>query len=381
MKADEASKERLLAEIAERMRVEERLKAANRTLRTINRCHEALVRATKEIELVRGICQILVEDGGMRMAWVGYREENAARSIRRIAQVGFDDGYLDSIEVDWADAPTGHGPTGVAVRTGELRWTDDIATAPHFRHWREQALRRGYRSSLALPLKSEGAAFGALTLYADRPHAFDEQTRAQFVELANDLAYGVTAIRTRADRARAEAELRRAEAYLEEAQSLTHTGSWAWNVASRENVYWSPENYRIFGLDPVEDAHAFEKALQQILPEDRANFIRILDAAIRERKDFDVEWRIASPDGSLRYLHSVGHPVVDENGEIVEFVGTLVDVTEQHAARIALERENAERRRAEEELRRSEAFLAEGQRISRTGSWAWNVTTGEVSWS
>jgi signal transduction histidine kinase len=381
LKFHDPTKERLLAEIAERMRVEERLKAANRTLRTINRCNEALVRATEEIELVRAICRILVEDGGMRMAWVGYREENPALRIRRIAHAGFDDGYLDSIDVGWADAPTGRGPTGVAIRTCELCWTDDIATDPHFRHWRDEALRRGYGSSLALPLKSDGMAFGALTLYADRSHAFDEQTRSHFIELANDLVYGVMAIRTRADRARVEAELRRIEAYLEEGQRLTHTGSWAWNVATGENVYWSPEHYRIFGLDPVKDSHSFEKALQQILPEDRANFIEILDTAIREKKDFDVDWRIPLPDGSLRYLHSVGHPVVDEDGEAVEYVGTLVDVTEQCLARMALERENAERRRAEEELRRSAAFLAEGQRISRTGSWAWNVTTGEVSWS
>jgi signal transduction histidine kinase len=381
LKLHESTKERLLAEIAERMRVEEQLRAANRTLRTINRCNEALVRATEEIQLVQAICRILVEDGGMRMAWVGYREEGAARRIRQVAHAGFEDGYLDRVDVSWGDAPTGRGPTGVAIRTGKLRSTDDIATDPRFPPWRDEALRRGYGSSLALPLQSEGTVFGALTLYADRPHAFDEQTRLHFTELANDLAYGVIAIRTRADRARVEAELRRIEAYLEEGQRLTHTGSWAWNVASRENVYWSPEQYRIFGLDPVEDSRAFEKALQRILPEDRANFIQILDAAIREKKDFDVQWRFPLPDLSLRYHRSVGHPVVDKDGEVVEYVGTLVDVTEQHLARMALDRENAERRRAEEELRRSEAFLAEGQRISRTGSWAWNVTTGEVSWS
>jgi signal transduction histidine kinase len=377
----ESTKERLLAEIAERMRVEEQLKAANRTLRTINRCNEALVRATEEIELVQAICRILVEDGGMRMAWVGYREEGAAGRIRQVAHAGFEDGYLDRVDVSWGDAPTGRGPTGVAIRTGKLRSTVDIATDPRFRPWRDEALRRGYGSSLSLPLKSEGTAFGALTLYADRPRAFDEQTRLHFTELVNDLAYGVIAIRTRADRARVEAELRRIEAYLEEGQRLTHTGSWAWNVASRENVYWSPEQYRIFGLDPGDDSHAFEKALQQILPEDRAKFIEILETAIREKKDFDVEWRFPLPDGSLRYHHSVGHPIVDKDGEVVEYVGTLVDVTEQYLARMALERENAERRRAEEELRRSEAFLAEGQRISRTGSWAWNMTTSEVSWS
>ena len=100
------------------------------------------------------------------------------------------------------------------------------------------------------PLKSNGAVFGALILYASRPHAFDEQTRSHFTDLANDLAYGVMAIRTRMERARVEAELRRIEAYLEE-KRLTHTGSWAWNVATRENIYWSAEHYRIFGLDPV----------------------------------------------------------------------------------------------------------------------------------
>ncbi len=379
MKSDEPTKERLLAEIAERMRVEDRLRAANRTLRTINRCNEALVRATEEIELAQSICRILVEDGGMRMAWVGYRQVNAA--WKRIAHAGFDDGYLDSIELASANASTAPGPTAVAIRTGEPYSTDDIATDPRFRRWRDEALRRGYASSLALPLKSEGTAFGALTLYVDRSHAFDEQTRPHFTELANDLAYGVMAIRTRAERARVEAELRRIEAYLEEGQRLTHTGSWAWNVASRENVYWSPEHYRIFGLDPVKDARSFDKAVQQILPEDRANFIKILDTAIREKKDFEVDWRIPLPDRTLRYVHSVGHPVVDRHGEVVEFVGTLVDVTEHHLARMALERENARRRRAEDELRRSEAFLAEGQRISRTGSWAWNLTTGEAAWS
>jgi signal transduction histidine kinase len=379
LKLHRSTKERLLAEIAERMRVEEELRAANRTLRTINRCNEALVRATEEIELVEAICRILVEDGGMRMAWVGYREESAARTIRQIAHAGFDDGYLDSI--NWADARTAQGPAGVAIRTSDLCWIDDIATDPQFRLWRDRALGRGYGSALGLPLKSDGTAFGALTLYADRPQAFDEQTRSQFSDLANDLAYGVTTIRTRADRSRVEAELRRIEAYLEEGQRLTHTGSWAWNVASRENIYWSPEHYRIFGLDPVKDSRSFEKALQRIFPEDRARFIEIFDAAIREKKDFEVDWRIPRPDRTLRYLHSVGHPVVDKDGEVVEFVGTLVDVTEQHLARMALERENAKRRRAEDELRRSEAFLAEGQKISRTGSWAWNVATGEVSWS
>ncbi len=107
MKSDEPAYERLPAHF----RVEERLRAANRTLRTINRCNEALVRATDESELAQAVCRILVEDGGMRMTWVGYREENAARRIRRIAHAGFDDGYFDSF--DWADASTERGPSNL----------------------------------------------------------------------------------------------------------------------------------------------------------------------------------------------------------------------------------------------------------------------------
>ena len=109
--------------------------------------------------------------------------------------------------MSWSDGPTGQGPTGLAIRTGELCWADDISTEPHFRRWRDEALRRGYRSALALPLKSNGTVFGDLVLYADRSNAFDEQTRSHFTDLANDLAYGVMAIRTRVERARVEAEI------------------------------------------------------------------------------------------------------------------------------------------------------------------------------
>jgi len=370
-----------MAEISERKRVEAELRAVNRTLRTVNRCNEALVRATEELELVRSICQILVDEGGIRMAWVGYRQDDARYSIQRVAHAGFESGYLERIDLGWSDSPVGSGPTGVAIRTGEPRWIDDIRSDPSFQLWRDEAVSCGYISSLALPLASNGALFGALTLYSDTAHAFDAQTRPHFIELANDLAYGVMAIRTRLDRARIEAELRRIEAYLEEGQRLTHTGSWVWDVGTRKNIYWSPELFRIFGFDPAKDAQSFESAVERIQPDDLDRFLKVLDSAIREKRDFEVEWRILLPDGGMRFARNIGHPVIDEIGEVVEFVGTLVDMTEQYRARMALEQENADRLRAEEELRRSEAFLAEGQRVSRTGSWAWNVTRNEISWS
>ena len=184
----------------------------NRALKTLSACNQALVRATEESELLRGVCGILVDGGGYCFAWVGYAEQDEAKTVRPVASAGFEEGYLDSLKITWADTERGRGPTGTAIRTGERAIARNILHDPNFSPWREEATKRGYASVIAFPLLRGQEPFGALTIYATEPHAFDEHEVKLLTELASDLAYGVAGLRTRAERKRAEAALQESEA-------------------------------------------------------------------------------------------------------------------------------------------------------------------------
>jgi PAS domain S-box-containing protein len=132
------------------------------------------------------------------------------------------------------------------------------------------------------------------------------------------------------DHKRAEEALRRSEGYLGDAQRLTRTGSWAWNVPTRQSVYWSQENYRLFGFDPEGGIPSDEAFYQRVHPEDRD---RVRREVFLERPDegspFDVDFRIVLPGGTIKYVRSTGHPVRSMSGDVLEYIGTSMDVTER----------------------------------------------------
>jgi PAS domain S-box-containing protein len=161
------------------------------------------------------------------------------------------------------------------------------------------------------------------------------------------------AVRDITERKQAEDALRRSEGYLAEAQRLSQTGSWAWRSAGDTALHLSEEWYRIYGFDPELGMPAWEQLLGRIHPDDRAKWERTLDRAIREKSEYQVEFRILLPDGTVKYVHAVGHPVFNAAGDLVEFVGSSMDITE--------------RKRAEEALRRAQADLAHGSRVTTMG--------------
>ena len=154
-----------------------------------------LLRATTGAELLQGICEVLVQFGDYRMANVAIPNGDPDKTVRFVAIAGFEDGYLDAAALSWGEGPRSKGPTGTAIRTGEVQVNQDFATNPAMGPWREAALRCGYHSTIGLPLKLKGKVLGALTLYAEQPNAFDEEERALLTALAGDVSYAMAKLR------------------------------------------------------------------------------------------------------------------------------------------------------------------------------------------
>jgi formate hydrogenlyase transcriptional activator len=173
------------------------------------------------------------------------------------------------------------------------------------------------------------------------------------------------------ERKQVDEQLRRSEGFLLEAQRLSHTGSWRHDLSTGA-VATSPEMLRMWGVRPEEDSSAIEFWFDRIHPDDRLRVQGAFADSEREKRDYEADYRILLPDGAVRYHHSVGHAVVNESGDLSEFVGTAMDVTEQWQIRAELEKAN----RA---LREREAALLEGQRLTHAGSWRHDVSLGTVT--
>ncbi len=188
---------------------EHELRRLNRALETLTRATEALIRATDEQQLLNEVCRIVVEVGGYVFAWVGYAQHDDERSIWPVARYGAEEGYLARARIGWGDDERGMGPAGEAIRTGlpQVVYPSDRSFAP----WSAEALQRGFRATVALPLRVEGQVIGMINLYAADPVPLDPNELSLMANLAQNVAYGIGMQRIQFERRRAERELKESE--------------------------------------------------------------------------------------------------------------------------------------------------------------------------
>jgi len=210
----------ILHDVTENKRSKAKLIKLNQTLIALDKCSQAMVRSNDENSYLKEVCQIIIEVCHYTMVWIGYALEDADKKVLPMVHFGLDNGYLESQRISWADTERGRGPTGTAIRTGKAVTCRNMLTDPTFLPWREQALKRGYASSIALPLITNGKTLGALTIYSKIPDSFSEEEKELLTELANDLAYGITAIRWKIAQAKAEEQLQK---YAEDLKELNAT--------------------------------------------------------------------------------------------------------------------------------------------------------------
>ncbi len=211
--------EMLEMEIAERQKSEQKIKDLNMLLLSTKRITESLLRANTEEELFQTTCGLLAELDFIELVWAGFAETEHFH-VKPVAWSGREEGYLSSVKITWDDSEYGRGPTGTAVRTGWISTVMDIETDPSFGPWREEALKRGYLSAIALPISSREEITGYLTVYSGEKDAFGIEEVEFLTQIAEDIAVGVKSLRMERELESKHIELQKAYAELQASEEM-----------------------------------------------------------------------------------------------------------------------------------------------------------------
>src|SRR5258708_7316804 len=303
-------------DITERKRREALLAAGNKVL-------EMLAKGDSLADILDRLCLLVEEQSSEVLASILLMDPNG-RQLRHGGAPNLPKVYTDAI--DGAFIGTAAGSCGTAAYRAQQVIVSDIATDPLWTDFRELALAHSLHACWSTPIiSSEGKVIGTFAMYyrkARSPSAREQDPLRHITHLT------CVAI----ERKLAESARRESEAYLAEAQRLSHTGSWAWAPATGEIRYWSEETYCVLGFDPKAGPPRFEIFLQRLCSEDQDRVRELFENAVRQQVDFETDYRIVHPSGDMKDIHAVGHPVCDETGRLVEFVGTVIDVTDRKRA-------------------------------------------------
>jgi PAS domain S-box-containing protein len=335
----------VLGSAIERHRAEAQLWRVNQAQRVLSKCNQTLIRATDESALLQEICDLIAEEAGYRFCWVGRAETDEAKSVRPVAQAGFEAGYLATLNVTWADTPQGRGPTGTCIRTRETVVMKNIAKEPSMAPWRAEASKRGYASSISIPLFFDSTIFGALMIYSAQPDSFGAEEVALLTELASDLGFGIQTLRTRAERAKGEVALREKEEHIrllldstaEAICGVDPEGNCTWVNQACVQMLGYADASRLLGKNLHSLAH-YARLDGTPATQDECQAYRALRKGEHVHVDNEVMWRANGTPFPAEYW---SHPMCRE-GKAIGAVVTFLDVTERKNAESQVLKLNAE---------------------------------------
>jgi len=323
--------------------ISQELRRLNRALAALRACNQAQAHANNEQELLNQICDIIVSIGGYRMAGIAYAQADEAKTVQPMAHAGYDSGYLDKIELKWSDTPAGRGPAGTAIRENRICVVADTQSDPMFAPWREAAAARGYAAMITLPLRVAGKAFGVLAIYSEQAGSFECSEVELLAEIADNVAYGITAIHAKAESKRATAALQEAEAKYRQLVEMVPAISYVAEAgAVGPFLYLSPQAKTILGYDPADCLEDPRFWWDHLNPQDYP--IAMLENTWEEGRPFQVEYRMRRQDGREVWLRDEAVIVRDPVTGKRLTRGLMIDITEQKKSDEAL-RESEERYR------------------------------------
>ncbi|HSI09644.1 MAG: PAS domain S-box protein [Rariglobus sp.] len=316
------------------------LARVNRAQRMLSACNEALIRTEEEKDLLTHICRIAVEIGGYRMAWVGFALQDTGKTVRPVAHAGAENGYLSEIEPSWDEnVPTGRGPAGRTIRSGQAVFCDDIDKDSRFGISRPLARKHGSRSVICLPLRDDTGTRGLLSLHSSEVLAVGTDEITLLQQLADDLTFGLNIIRARAERRQVDTRLRQQAALLDKAQDailvrdLDHRITF-WNKSAERLYGWTAEEAvgrSIAGL-LYDDSGPFLEATRQVLT--KGEWMGELQQINKQRERLAVECRwtlVRDDDGTPRAVLAINTDITDKKklehqflrAQRMESIGTL----------------------------------------------------------
>lgn len=325
--------------ITRRKELTANLHKTERALKTIIKCDEVLVRATSESALVQEICQLIVENGVYRLAWIGLRNEDAAKSVRIAAYAGCDEGYLDSLKITWADSERGRGPVGTTLRTGQKTLIQNFLTDPNTAPWHRKAAERNFASAISLPLFVDKKIIGALNIYAGTPNAFSDEEVKLLSELAGDLSYGIQSQRVRLEHQQTEAALERERNLL---RTLIDNLPDFIFVRDADNRFVLANKAIAKQLGADSPTELLGKTDADFFDAEQARRFTADDRTVLAGKTLiSFEQDTVYPDGKRRVMLVTKLPLLNAQGVATGLIGIGHDITERKAAEEKI-REQAE---------------------------------------